>query len=89
MTQNELTRTIARKFSLTQRESGTIIKFILDSTSVSLKSNRRVYFHNFGSFIKKIHKSKKVRHPKTGKIITIPKRITVDFNPASVLLKRL
>ncbi len=52
-----------------------------------LKNGERFYLRDFGSFTKKKQASKKVRHPKTGKIITIPGRITVDFNPAKSLLK--
>lgn len=51
-----------------------------------LKNGERFYLRDFGSFTKKKQASKKVRHPKTGKIITIPGRITVEFNPSKKLL---
>jgi len=49
----------------------------------------KAYFQDFESFINEKRSSKKVRHPKTGKIITIPERITVDFDPSKELLKNL
>ena len=89
MNQTELTLDIAKRFFLTQVESREIIKFILSRITEELKKGGRVYFRGFGSFTKEKRSSKKVRHPETGKIITIPERITVDFDPSKELLKNL
>lgn len=87
MNQGELTLAIAKRFFLTQTESQEIIKFILRKITEDLKKGKRVYIRGFGSFTKEKRKSKKVRHPKTGKIITIPERITVAFDPSEHLLR--
>lgn len=87
MNQRELTRAIAKEFFLTQTESRRIIKFILAEIAKDLKKNKRVLLYGFGSFAKEKRKARKVRHPGTGKIITIPERTTVDFNPSASLLK--
>ena len=89
MNQGELTLAIAKRFFLTQTEAGEIIKFILAEITGDLKKGERAYFRGFGSFTKEKRFSRKVRHPKTGKIITIPERITADFDPSSILLKSL
>ena len=89
MNQGELTLSIAKRFFITQVESREIIKFILSQITEDLKKGERVYFRGFGSFTKEKRSSRKVRHPKTGKIITIPERTTVDFNPSKELLKNL
>ena len=89
MTQRELVIAVSERFFLTQVESREIIKFILSKITEDLKKGERVYFRGFGSFTKEKRASKKVRHPETGKIITIPERITVDFNPSQQLLKNL
>ena len=89
MNQGELTLAISRRFFLTQVESGEIIKFILSRITEDLRKGERAYLRGFGSFAKEKRSSKKVRHPKTGKIITIPERTTVDFDPSSELLKNL
>ena len=89
MNQKELINAIANRFFLTQVESREIIKFILSRITEDLKKGERVYFRGFGSFTKEKRASKKVRHPETGKIITIPERITVDFDPSKELLKNL
>ena len=89
MNQGELALTISKRFFLTQVESREIIKFILSNIAKDLKKGKRSYFRDFGSFVKEKRKSKKVRHPKTGKIITIPERTTVSFNPSKSLIKKI
>jgi len=89
MNQEDLANAIAKRFFLTKTESREIIKFILDKITDDLKKGERFYLRGFGSFVKEKRFSKKVRHPKTGKIITIPARITIDFNPSKSLLQNL
>ncbi len=89
MNQSDLTLAIAKRFFLTQRESQEIIKFIQTRITEDLKKGKRFYLRGFGSFNKEKRASRKVRHPLTRKIITIPERITVDFNPSNHLLKNV
>ena len=89
MNQKELTLAIAKRFFLTQTESREIINFILTAITKDLKKGKRVYLRGFGSFTKEKRSSKKVRHPKTGKLITIPERTTIDFNPSKWLLEKI
>ncbi|OGY84331.1 MAG: hypothetical protein A3I91_05045 [Candidatus Kerfeldbacteria bacterium RIFCSPLOWO2_02_FULL_42_19] len=89
MNQGELALTIAKRFFLTQAESQEIIKFIQAVITGDLKKGERISLRGFGSFNKEKRSSRKVRHPKTGKIITIPERITVDFNPSESLIQNL
>ena len=89
MNQGELTLAIAKRFFLTQAESQEIIKFILAEITDDLKKGERISLRGFGSFIKEKRSARKVRHPKTGKIIIIPERITVDFNPSESLIQNL
>jgi DNA-binding protein HU-beta len=89
MNQRKLILVISKKFFLTQIESKEIIECILKEITETLKQGKRVYFRGFGSFAKQKRSSRKVRHPKTGKIITIPERVTIDFNPSNELLRNL
>jgi len=89
MNQKKLTRAIAKRFFLTHVESKEIIEFILTQITEDLRKGKRVYFRGFGSFTKEKRSSKKVRHPATGKIITIPARITVAFTPSKCLLRNV
>ena len=89
MNQADLVLTIAKRFFLTQVESQEIIKFILAEITGDLKKGERISLRGFGSFTKEKRSSRKVRHPGTGKIITIPERTTVDFDPSKELIKNL
>lgn len=89
MNQEDLANALAKRFFLTKTESKEIVKFIIDKITDDLKRNKRFYLRGFGSFVKEKRAAKKVRHPKTGKIITIPARITIDFNPSKSLLQNL
>jgi len=67
------------KLLKTKQEAKEIVEKIFDEIKASLKRNEHVVISNFGSFSLQIHKSKRVRHPQTGKIITIPPRNIVKF----------
>ena len=89
MNQGELTLAISKRFFLSQTESNEIIKFILLRITEDIKKGERAYFRGFGSFTKEKRAPKKVRHPKTRKIITIPERTTVEFKPSKSLLQKI
>jgi len=89
MNQKELTISISKRFFLTQVESQEIIKFILSEITGDLKKGERISLRGFGSFTKEKRSARKVRHPKTGKIIIIPERTTADFNPSESLIQNL
>lgn len=89
MNQGELTLAVSKRFFLTQTEAGEIIKFIQAEITKELKKGARISLRDFGSFTKEKRSSKKVRHPQTGKIITIPERTTVDFHPSDSLIQNL
>lgn len=87
MNHGQLAQAIAKEFFLSEPEAAVIIDSILAKITGSLRKDERVYFRNFGSFVKVIHPGHKVRHPKTGQMIWIPPRPDVNFNPAKGLLK--
>ncbi len=89
MNQGELALAISKGFFLTQVDSQKIIKFVQAEITEDLKKGKRISLRGFGSFNKEKRSSRKVRHPKSGKIITIPERVTVDFNPAKDLLQKI
>jgi len=82
---SDLAKYIAHDFFLTRTESEKIINFIFKNISDFLFIDERIYFRGFGTFQRVKRKSKKVRHPKTKKIITIPEHWTVKFTPAKKL----
>jgi len=89
MNEKEITEAIAKQFFLTKVESKEIIRLLQTKIADSLKNGRRAYLRRFGSFTKQKRSAKKVRHPKTGKIITIPERTTVEFKPSNSFLRNV
>lgn len=89
MNEKILSEAIAKQFFLTKVESKEIIQLILSKITESLKTNKRAYFRGFGALSKQKRSAKKVRHPKTGKILTIPEYSTIDFKPSPLLLKKI
>ena len=89
MNEKELVKKIAGQFFLTKVESKEIIQLILTQITNALKNGDRVYFRGFGSFTKAKRSAKKVRHPRTRKMITIPARVTAHFKPSLLFLKNL
>jgi nucleoid DNA-binding protein len=67
------------KLLKTKQEAKEIVEKVIDEIKTAIKRNEHVTISNFGSFSLQIHKSKRVRHPKTGKIVTIPPRNIVKF----------
>jgi len=89
MNKGQLISAIAKKFFLTQTETEEIIEYALGKVTSDLSKGKRFYLRGFGSFIKEKRASKKVRHPKTRKIIIIPERTTVNFNPSESLIQNI
>ena len=89
MTQTELIKKISARFFLTQPEEKEIIKYVIEQITTELQKGERVYLRGFGSFKTVTRKSKKVRHPKTKKIIIIPERQDVEFKTSKRLLKEI
>ena len=89
MNEKILSEAIAKQFFLTKVESKEIIQLLISKIAESLKTNKRVYFRSFGSFSKQKRSAKKVRHPKTGKIMTVPAHLTVNFKPSRRLIQKI
>mgnify|MGYP001367856581 FL=1 len=89
MTQTDLTRALAKTFGLPHVKSQRILRSLLETIAHALTTKETVSLRGFGSFRRVRRAAKKVRHPKTGEIITIPARVTVSFSPSPALEKRL
>lgn len=89
MTQTELIKKISARFFLTQPEVKEIINYVLEQITTELHKGNRVYLRDFGSFTTISRKAKKVRHPKTKKIITVKEHKDITFTPSKKLLKKI
>ena len=89
MTQTDLTRALAKAFGLPHVKSQKILRALLEHMAQALETKETVALRGFGSFRPVRRAAKKVRHPKTGEIITLPEHVTLRFRPAPLLEKRL
>lgn len=89
MNQRTLARALAREFFLTQTETAALLRSLTTRLIRALTTGERVHLIHFGSFHPVHRAAKKVRHPKTGKILTPPAYLTVSFTPAASLKNRL
>lgn len=85
MNQRALARVLSQTFDLPQRTATRLLHVLTDTLADSLRRSDPVTFHHFGVFRRTHRAAKKVRHPTTGKIITVPAHATVSFRPAPAL----
>ena len=89
MNKQDLAINVAVKFFITQVEAGKIVNLILDDITKALVKNDRVYFRGFGVFTRYRRKARRVRNPKTKKMMIIAPHYTVKFTPSNTLHKKV
>lgn len=85
MNKQELVKSLAKKFELTNAKSDEVIKFILESITTSLVKNKPVAFVGFGTFSVKKRAARKGRNPQTGEVLKISARKVVRFSVGKAL----
>lgn len=66
-------------YTLTKTDAKKFIDIIFDTIKYCLVSGEKVVIQNFGSFVPKFYKSKKMYDPKKEKYITIYPRRKIKF----------
>lgn len=89
MNQRDLSRALSKTFAIPRRTTTLLLRFIIAEITKSLARGDRFSLPNLGVFHPVKRAAKKVRHPKTREILTLPGHRTVSFTPASVLRKQL
>jgi DNA-binding protein HU-beta len=85
MNKQELVKSLAKKFELSNAKTDEIIKYILESITTSLSKNKPVAFVGFGTFSVKKRSARNGRNPKTGEILKIPARKVIRFSVGKTL----
>lgn len=80
---------LVSKFTLTKQQASKIVNLIFENIRDSLIAGEKVTIQNFGSFIPKFYKSKKMYDPKRKKYIPIEPRKRIKFVPSKVLINLL
>ena len=89
MNRGQLARALAKTFSLPQAQAEGILAFLIDQVGQALRRRERLFLRDLGAFTRGVRAAKRVRHPKTGRLIKIPPRPDVRVNPARALLRAL
>ncbi len=88
MNKNDLINYIS-KYTLTKKESKKFVDLIFEKIKDSLIVGEKISIQNFGTFIVKFHKSKKMYDPKKNKYLPIEPRKKIKFLPSKKLLEIL
>ena len=89
MNLGQLASALAERFDLPEVQAKELVAFTFEKIAEALKGGRRVYFRDFGSFVKRIRPRRRARHPRTGEIIWIPAGPAVRFSASPALLRAI
>lgn len=89
MNKKELTAKMSRDAGITSRQAEKAFNSVIDGIKDSLKKGKRVIISGFGSFEVKARKARKVKNPRTGEVMNIPKKKRVKLNPSKTLTSSL
>jgi len=79
MTRKDLIDRVAKKFGLKKKEAEAIVKFIFHEIAETVKKGERVSIQGFGAFELRELRERKIRNPRTGEEIKIPRHYKVLF----------
>ncbi len=89
MTRKDLINRVAERFGLKKKEAETIVKFIFQEIAETVKKGERVSIQGFGAFELRELKERKIRSPRTGEVVEVPKRGKVVFMSSLNLHKNI
>ncbi len=79
MTKAEIVSRMAQEANITKKEAEAALKAFVSALREALKNGERVRIPGLGVFSVRERKERKGRNPRTGEVITIPKRRVVHF----------
>ena len=82
MTRKDLIDRVAKEFGLKKKDAEAIVKFIFQEIAETVKRGERVSIQGFGAFELRELKERKIKNPRTGKVMKISRRDKVVFIPS-------
>ena len=82
---SELTKEVAAKTDLKQKDAEKVIDAFIESIKDNLAKGEKVQIIGFGSFEVRDRAARKGRNPQTGKTLTIPATKVPAFKPGKAL----
>ena len=81
MTRKDLIDKVAEEFGIKKKDAEAVVKFLFREVTEALKRGERVSIQGFGVFDLKEQKERKIRNPRTGELIKVPRKKRVYFRP--------
>jgi DNA-binding protein HU-beta len=81
MTRKDLIDKVAEEFGIKKKDAEAVVKFLFKEITEALKRGERVSIQGFGVFDLKEQKERKIRNPRTGELIEVPRKKKVYFRP--------
>ncbi len=89
MTKNELIQKVAKRTSLTKRETELLIEIIFGGITEALQRGEKVELRKFGTFGVRQRDTRYGRNPKTGDPVAIPSKRIPFFKPGKDIKEML
>ena len=80
---SELSKTVSKKTSTTQKQARNVIKTFLDNVVAEANRGFKINLAGFGIFERKTQQARKARNPQTRKIIDVPSKKKFVFRASS------
>jgi len=81
LTRKDLIDKVAEEFGIRKKDAEAVVKFLFKEIIEALERGERVSIQGFGVFDLKEQKGRKIRNPRTGELIEVPRRKKVYFRP--------
>ena len=90
MLKSELISNIQKKHkNLSQNDIELITNLFFKKITKSLNENNNIEIRGFGTFKKKVNKSKLVRNPKTNEKVAVPEKKVISWKMSKELFKKI
>ncbi len=80
---SEMSKNVAKKAKVTQRNAREVIKTFLNEVMDSVNAGKKVNLVGFGIFERRVQKERKARNPQTKQIINVPSKKKFVFRASS------
>ncbi|RLA80726.1 MAG: integration host factor subunit beta [Deltaproteobacteria bacterium] len=89
MTKGELTKRLAEKAKVSQREAKVVVDAVFEEMEEAMLRGERIEIRGFGSFVLRSYDSYQGRNPKTGERINVPPKRLPYFKVGKELRERV
>lgn len=89
MTKAELVAQVATKTQMTQQQTAQVVDLFLASIVEALRAGDKVELRGFGSFRRRLRRSRQGRNPKTGETVEVPAQVVPFFAAGKQIHARL